>query len=418
VIDVVSAPETFENELRIIRRSPVVLAIAGLPFMGALALVVAAIAGTPKALLALPHCVVLGALATLFAWRKNYFSGSEAVKVRADARGVMVADRFVPRSRLRAGFVLPGEGRSPRVLLRQRLGLPLELQTGSQEEARALLRALGLDVSQTVADFRILSRARADPMVVFGMTLGVMVLGALLGAAMGSIVRGLGPIFFVIPVLLMTAVLIVPTHLRVGADGFEIRWMSTRRFVRYDEIAYLSRYDKGWGRSRIIGLDLSLRSGETLQLPVQDGNWDSDQIGLIEERIREGQDSLRRGDTVTDAALLERGARGMSDWVAELWAIGTDANVTLRTAPIPKDRLLRVVEDPSLGSSARAAAAVALRADLDDDARARLRVVGESTAEPRLRVAIEKAANGADRSELEAALAEVEGEPHPHAAKA
>jgi len=406
----------FEQELVLVRRNPGVLAVAGQPFVGALVLAFYALTVAPREAMAIPYCLVAGVLAMLYAWRRNFLGKTDRVLVKAEARGLTVGARLIPRSRIRAGFVLPGRGRSPRVLLRLRLGLPVELQMGNREEARALLRALGLDVSQRVADFRLLSRARADPLGAFGLSMGFMVLGVVLATAVSSIARGLGPAFLVVPALLLAAMMVVPTRLRVGADGLEIRWMGTHRFERYDDIARVVRYEKGFGRSRVIGLEVSLRSGQTLRLPVQDRSWDSDQIGLVEERIREAREGLRAGDTVSDAARLERGTRGMKDWVAELQAIGAGANVTLRTAPLPKDRLLRVVEDASLRSASRAAAAVALVADLDDDARARLRVVAESTAEPLLRVALERAAGGASEAELEEVLAEVSREPFKTAA--
>jgi hypothetical protein len=82
----------------------------------------------------------------------------------------------------------------------------------------------------------------------------------------------------------------------------------------------------------------------------------------------------------------------------------------MRTAPIPRERLFRVVEDASLDPTSRAAAAVALGLELDDEGRARLRAAAEAMAAPKLRFAIEKAASphAAEDSAIKAALAELE----------
>jgi predicted transcriptional regulator len=65
----------------------------------------------------------------------------------------------------------------------------------------------------------------------------------------------------------------------------------------------------------------------------------------------------------------------------------------------------RVVEDPGVAPSDRAAAAVALGARLDDADRSRLRRIAEACAAPRLRVALETIADTAegDRDERDEA---------------
>ncbi len=132
-------------------------------------------------------------------------------------------------------------------------------------------------------------------------------------------------------------------------------------------------------------------------------------VEVLTERILQALASFREGDADAAADLLRRGAHDVSAWVRALRSLGSGANADARTAPVPRERLLRIVEDPALPPQDRAAAAVALGADLDDEGRGRLRLAAAASALPRLRIAIETAASGADESELAAALGEMDG---------
>ena len=56
-----------------------------------------------------------------------------------------------------------------------------------------------------------------------------------------------------------------------------------------------------------------------------------------------------------------------------------------------------MIESPSLDPSHRAAAAVALRDQLDDEGKRRLRVAADACASPKVRVALEAAAEDDDQ---------------------
>jgi hypothetical protein len=404
------APAFASNDLALVRPNPLIVALAATPLLGALALVVAGLAVSPFYFSFAAQAAILGALLTTVALRTRWRAVIEPLAVRAGEEGVTIGDRFLPRAEIRAGFVLPGS--HPRVILRRRLRLPVEIQVGSTTKGRQLLRALGLDASQTVAVFRTLSRALAKRR--YGLALGGAFAGVwvgFMGARGHSGMNGPTAVAFAAMVLAMLAVFFVPTTFSVGADGVALRWLWTRRFIGYDEIDVVSRFDRGWGRDRISGLRLTLRSNEEVLVPITRGTWASNDgdAAIIEERIEEAMQAFRQGGGEADAALLRRGDRGLGQWVAALRSIGAGSNADLRTAPFPRERLFRIVEDPACSASDRAAAAVALGADLDDDARARLRSAAEATAAPKLRIAIEKAAGDDTPAELEAALAEIEG---------
>jgi hypothetical protein len=399
--------QAFEAKLSRVGRNPWIMGVAGLPFLGTLALLIAGIFN-PHYFFGVPHTIVLGGVATLYAWRKNFSPVMQPVDTRADWTGVRLGGALVARSKIRAGFIKPTAG-APRVLLQRTFGPSIELEVSRGEDGRALLMALGLDVSQTVANFRTPSR------VLTARWFAPLLLGGFAGiVALSMALRGpaafVGFFLAVAWMMCFVALTAIPSRLRVGADGVDIRWLHTRRFLAHGDIVGVVRFEKGWGNSKLEGLRVTLRSGEEVQIPIRRGQFDDDQLAIIGERILEGKEALERGDIAVDAALLERGDRPLRDWVASLRAIGTEANATLRTAPVPRDRLMHIVEDPKQAPAARAAAAVALGGALDAEGRVRLRLAAEATAAPKLRVAIERVANGEKDAEIEEALAEIDGE--------
>jgi hypothetical protein len=391
----------FTANLVAVRRNQWVLGLAASPFAGMLVCIVAGLLPDPQeaplghgALLfaCTVYTLALGVAALLVVWRKNYWPTTVPVEVQADALGVSVGDRFVPRAQIRTGFVLPGAA-AARVLLQRRWGLPIELHAGSTEEARGLLRALGLDTSKAVAEFRTSSRITAmwSLMATLGCWLGPTVI-----EAARATMHAYPLLFFGLQILLTGLLSAVPviahTRLSVGADGIALRWMWTRRFLGYNQIRDVTRYDEGGGSSRVVGVKIWLRSGEEMLLRVGgNDDWSSDQTALLHERIREAMDAYRPGAPVAEAVMLRRGEREVHDWVAALRSIDAGANAGLRTPPLPRERLFRILEDPAAAAPERAAAAAALGVELDEEGHARLRAAAED-------------------AEMEAALAELEKE--------
>src|SRR5262249_31956734 len=160
------------------------------------------------------------------------------------------------------------------------------------------------------------------------------------------------------PFLLITIGVIVvldfiPTRLRVGADGVELRWLWLRRLLAYRDMASVTRYEKGklGKRGHQTGLCFEMRSGE-VRVPFR-----SDEGGegaVLEERIREAMPPFYAADPSADPARLRRGKRTLREWVTALRALGAGANASHRTAPFPRERLFRIVEDPSADPTDRA----------------------------------------------------------------
>jgi hypothetical protein len=405
-----NAPSTFaSNDLLRIRRNPWVLGLAASPLLVSLFGLVGGILVKPVLFALVAHPLILGLFALAYAWRRNPWPVIEAVPVRADANGVLVGALYVPRAEIRAGFVRPSL--TPQVKLRRRWATPIELQVGSTEEARSILRVLGLDVSQTVAEFRTLSRAVAKRRYIAAIV-GVLI--GMYGGFVSAFARGHGGatgavlgLGFFVAIASMITLFVMPTKLSVGADGIVLRWFFRDRFISYGDVAHVERYEKGVGRSRHVGLSVALRSGEEVLIPTGHAKWGDEELSIIGERIRQAMETFRSGDAAADAAMLRRGARRPAEWVAALRAIGAGANADMRTAPLPRERLFRIVESPTAPAAERAAAAVALGGELDDETRGRLRVAADASASPKLRVVLTAAASGASEAELEAALSEV-----------
>ncbi len=348
------------------------------------------------------------------AWRSDIWPQIDHVAARADEGGLHLGELHVPRAEIRDGVLLPG--RPPRVRLRRRLRLPIELEVASIDEGRALLRALGLGASQKVAVFGALSRAVArkrNGALALAIFLAVYAGVAVWMNSHGAAALRASELLAMLDILAIAAVFLMPTRLSVGADGVALRWFGRERFIAYSDVVGVNRYGRprqGMDGLRFAGVMLELRSGESVPIPIAQAKEDEQGSFIVEERIREALEAHRRGGLAADSAALRRGQRDVSNWVSALRALGAGANADMRTAPLPPERLFRVVEDPAASSADRAAAAVALGSDLDDAGRARLRTAAAAVAGPRLRAALETAASQAEQAALEAALAEVEQE--------
>lgn len=75
---------------------------------------------------------------------------------------------------------------------------------------------------------------------------------------------------------------------------------------------------------------------------------------------------------------------------------------------VPRDVLLRIVEDSHAAPLERASAAVAAIESGDDDAKKRVRVAAGATASPKLRIALDRIVESSDEQAIVEALDELE----------
>jgi hypothetical protein len=401
----------FESATALIREPNAIVRWAS-PAM--LAVVVAlAIAGGKSALPAFPALVGVVAVASMLIRRWNWAPKTTPGKVTADDEGIRRDGVLVlPRAEIKQGFVVAGSGtwlvRLDRGFARRRT----DIAVSSVEEGRALLRALGLDASQTAATVRGMSRMFA----VQGWKMVPFVFGMVFAAMLcGFAARTLhNPQFFAafMPLFMLAfaSTMLIPTKIRVGADGILTRWAGAEKFYGYREIERVAQYESGFGTRKYVGVELTLRSGKSVRLPVGQKMLNQEESNLLFERVREAIEVYREGAAGIDASALARSGRETTDWVRALKSLGAGAGADMRTAGVPIESLLGVVTDSAARAIDRASAAVALTPVLGDEDRTRIRVAADAAASPKLRVALEKVSSGADDATLAEALSELEEE--------
>lgn len=309
--------------------------------------------------------------------------------VRADESGLWLGERLVVvRRRIRYGHVVRRRGYAY-VRLGRMLRL-VEVAVADEEEGNALLTAMRLDPARSVGVYPMSHgtyrsawlQAGGAVVVVMGTTACVglvgrmdLVLGALVVVGLPTFALGLDSF----------------VRVSVGADGIRARrLLSGARFIPFGALESAETD----GRE----VTLRLRDGKVVRMHHPAGKgW---KPAFFYDRGDEGRQLVARIKTLAeqhaiagaDLSMLARGNRSTDEWLREV-SLVSDEHASFRTPAVPPDVLWRVVEDPTMASTARAGAAVALRARLDDDGRARLRVLADACASPRLRIALQRAAS-------------------------
>lgn len=219
------------------------------------------------------------------------------------------------------------------------------------------------------------------------------------------------PITFIAGFALLTVGLIayvnLPGSIDVGSDGVFIDWRDEKKYLPYAEVASVGVRRWRKGGKRMIGLSLALDSGDFVDVPYGEDQFGaSKRVEALLAEVEGALEAYRDRAHHADGSLLSRGDRTTGQWVERLRRLGEGANAGPREAAIRDEDLWSVVEDATVPAEARAGAAAALRRRIDDSGKARLRAVASATAAPRLRIAIERAADE-DEAALEQALQEV-----------
>jgi hypothetical protein len=330
-----------------------------------------------------------------FAWRA-YRSSLKGI-VHADASGLRVGDTVVvERARIASAFLLAPESPVVRVMLRRALSVDVQLE--SEEKARALLTALGQGTGEAIATFSAIHGGRRQVVLAVG---AVALWGVVVGVAASDLLHGALGVSEVVWSALLSATLVVAflrlsARVDVGSDGILVRRLGEQRFVSYRAIAELRPKEPN-------GILVRLARGRPLQLTV--GGWAhrAELRDVLVERIEEARSAFVASDgTSGTEALVAPGGRPAERWLREVRALARARHY--RETRLDREHLWRVVDDAAAPPTTRAGAALAL-SELDQPGRARLRVAAEACAEPRLRVALTRVAEGAPDAEVEEALA-------------
>ncbi|HEY2370050.1 MAG TPA: hypothetical protein VGH87_26815 [Polyangiaceae bacterium] len=325
------------------------------------------------------------------AWRTR----DREVMVRAE-RGTLSIDGRVRFSKIGSAYLQPRDGMPPNVRVSNGLDA-IDVSVGDEAGALELLRALGTDPERSVSRFRvyegIFANKRAQTAVT--MVVGIGAVNALSLLPPG--IKGVG--FFALAVL--TVLNALRSTVLVGPDGILVvsSWRFARKFIGFANIAHATTGQ--WG------VTLTLQSGKTIELRTTAGPKAKDETrDALLARVNAGIAALAsREPSVDTATLVARGGQALDEWMKRLTAIANPAT-SYRALAVPAESFWRVLEDPAADPTARVGAAMALRQRLDDDGRARIRVVAENSVHPKVRVALDALA--ADRDEeLREALGEL-----------
>lgn len=376
------------------------------------------VSGTWPLVLPLAHLGILGSVLVAWAYKRNANPSYVGSEVSVDDEAVRVdGEVVVRREEITQGFVVKHEGKAMVRLGRRGLRPSVLLAAKDRDEARRLLVELGLDATQTAAELRALSGVMALPLAkqLAVMLLPFFVLMIAGIATSAALAPSLGPAPMLggigMAVTWILGLVFSPTTVRIGVDGVVLRWLGRERFVPFADVTRLERYELEQGNKTYIGLTLHLRDGREVKVPTGQKNWNEADASELEERMRQALELHRRAASGVDPRLLARGGRDVSTWVTELRRLGSGARADARTGAVPLDRILGVVDDPSAPAALRAGAALAAVENDPEQSRERVRIAADTTASPRLRVALETIASAApDDAAIGEALAALEAE--------
>jgi hypothetical protein len=395
-----------------------------IPFAAATTLTTLAAALHPVVIASAPIAVILSMLA-MFTLAKRPRRRIARGEVRVDARGLHVGARLaVPAARLRDAIVVPGT--SEGALVRIGRGVrSTDLAVGSVQDGRALLATLGLDAARSTAEVAIRApdlehyrkRTRAILYLVPFLPIAIV-----LALAFGGVLVAL-PLAGMLTFLPIALSLAISGSVTVGTDGVLVRWLWLRRFIALDDVVDAEVGDGELVLNnlprvvRLLRADGSVKDELLIDL-WQDGPFQEPirsgveaRAQAIAERIREAIAARREAIATAEIGALARARRPIEAWLTHLRGLLTRTETFRGEAPPSREALLQLVEDSTARPELRAAAAVAVTAAGQDDeaARVRLRVAADTSAAPRLRIALRAAAER-DDAELAAAMEEIEGE--------
>lgn len=311
--------------------------------------------------------------------------------LRADEKGVYLDGKLVAaRRRLTHGHVVEvGRKTFLRLVARAANRAPVDIEVADEAQATELLSALHLN--RTVAEYNLLARhleaAKLRLAATFGgsimLAFGSMITFAILLDYVSVDWRGLlgGLVPLGLWMLGMVGAIFGAvsreTFVSVGEDGIWLRRPYVeKRFISFRDVVSIEQ----------DGRDLTLKLKDNSRVAMHHKLGDASVEDLL-TRVRAGITTFRSTPKRT-AEAIGRNGRTIADWIASVRKQHERA-ANYRTPVVPQDELWRIVEDASANPTERAGAALALRADLDDEGKTRLRIAAGACAEHKLRVALE-----------------------------
>jgi len=276
------------------------------------------------------------------------------------------------------------------------------------EESDAILAELGLAAGQVRATFRgagttVGKRVRATAidaalLVAIGVVGGMLTHFEVPGAGLATITLG----------LLAIAVVLWPSTITIGIDGILLRRLGRERFIPMARIRSVGA--SGWRAIELVlddGTVHLVHMSSTKNQQFMPRVADLEHRDAVLARVVSARDAQRlRGPAPDVARTLARGPRSAREWVAALRELRSGGG-GYRAAALREAELWETVENSAVDEDARAGAALLLRPTLDSMGKQRVRIAAGTTASPKLRVALDRAADATSEAEVEAALEEL-----------
>ena len=376
-------------EITVDRRWPVIVAFATMG--AALLLLVIAVqqdrtAELERALLAAGAAVplIVALLVAAAKWPVRLRAAVSVESRQLFVKGKRVLGRGAIRS---AATTAPGP--NPLVVVAGGWGRRLTMRLSSPGDADRVLAALGQTAEQTTTTFRCeLGRSSRSLRLVLFMTAA-----AFLDVLVEHLVKRAGLHLPVIgPVLFAAAAGLAGVSrtcaVVLGQDGFEVR-----RFARPAFFVPFSRVSEVRRDAEEAAVVVSLANGATplrfayARSPHWLGKAASAPRELpLYERLQAGVESEGDGEGRSHPAraFLVKGSSSRREWMRRVEEL-TRRPDQYRLPSVPTEELWSVLADPHEAAEVRAAAAAAIRHQLDDARRERLRVTTDATADAPLR---------------------------------
>ena len=326
--------------------------------------------------------------------------------ILVDARAVVIqhdgGELRVPADRLLGAHL---HARDRAVDLHLTGGDVLRVRVPTLDDARSLARATGLDASRNALRVPLGASAFLDrPFASHLFRLGFLLTFLIARVAPTRLSAATVALaVFVTMLLALGRALLSATELVIGADGVTVRGHLRARFLAYDRLVGL---DAPAPRVPGVGvLALRLVDGTTVSLSTRDLSADA-RVELL-ARYEEASRAFRPGgvDTVVENRLARRG-RPVDEWRTSLRRALESAE-GYRDEPLTREALLRVLASPAAPAERRIGAALALTPESHVGSQESVLAAALACANPRLRIALEQAAEGdLDEAALDEALAD------------
>lgn len=332
---------------------------------------------------------------------------------------LVLGDKRIPRADIDSGMVL-NRREGAQIDLRLADGELLQLDFTSRAEAEEALESLALDAARRRV--RVVLNTPAE-------TLGITAAGGLLGllawlpfaGIAGDVMGKYGvsnsfqtalAFATLIPLMIAGGLFIrsLTPEITIGAEGLAWRaqgWGQKRKTLGFDQVKSIGTHLRAGVKSaKHWAIEVGLQDGTTQTLGVL-GELRQAEADAIIQRAQTALDTWRRGEASgSQAAQLDRTGATVRDWIAKLQQLALQKD-GYRSTALTVERLVEVVSDPKASTEQRLGAAMVLSARGEESSREQIRIAGDTSVSPKLRVALDTIARAeADEQAIQEALDE------------